>query len=61
MATGGVSLDTIDGYLEAGADGFGLGGPLFKKDKIDSEDWRWIEDQIRRHREIYEAFQAVSD
>lgn len=59
MATGGVSLDTIEGYLEAGADGFGLGGPLFRKGKIDAGDWVWIENQIRRHREIYQAFRAA--
>lgn len=59
MATGGVSLETIDGYLEAGADGFGLGGPLFKKDKVEAGNWPWIENQIRRHREIYEAFRAA--
>lgn len=59
MATGGVTLRTIDGYLVAGADGFGLGGPLFKKEKIEAGDWSWIEYQVRRHREIYEAFHTA--
>ena len=59
MATGGVRLDTIDGYLEAGVDGFGLGGPLFLRDKIDAGEWAWVADQIRQHREIYEAFRAA--
>jgi len=55
MATGGVSLDTIEGYLRAGVDGFGLGGPLFLHDKIDAGEWDWVAEQIRLHREIYEA------
>ena len=28
MATGGISLDTIDAWVKAGVSGFGLGGPL---------------------------------
>ena len=56
MATGGVSLDTIEDYLKAGTDGFGLGGPLFKREKVDAAEWEWIAEQIRRHREIYDAF-----
>ena len=59
MATGGVSLDTIKDYLNAGVDGFGLGGPLFLRDKIDAGDWGWVAEQIRLHREIYEKFQSV--
>lgn len=58
MATGGVSLDTIADYLNAGVEGFGLGSPLFKRDKVDAGDWAWIAEQVRRHRDIYEAFQA---
>lgn len=58
MATGGVSLDTIEDYLKAGVEGFGLGSPLFKRDKVDAGDWAWIAEQVRRHRDIYEAFQA---
>lgn len=59
MATGGITLDTIEGYLEAGADGFGLGGPLFRKDRVEAGDWPWIAEQIRRHREIFEAARPV--
>lgn len=59
MATGGVSLETIEGYLQAGADGFGLGGPLFRKGKVEAGEWAWIENQIRQHRKIYETFHAA--
>jgi 2-dehydro-3-deoxyphosphogluconate aldolase/(4S)-4-hydroxy-2-oxoglutarate aldolase len=58
MATGGVSLESIGEYLAAGAQGFGLGGPLFKRDKVDAGEWGWIAEQVRAHREIYDAFQA---
>lgn len=56
MATGGVSLDTLGEYLKAGTDGFGLGGPLFKRDRVDAGEWDWIAEQVRKHREIYHAF-----
>ncbi len=57
MATGGVSLDTFEEYLKAGAEGFGLGGPLFKRERIDAGDWEWLTGQVRSYCEIYNAFQ----
>jgi 2-dehydro-3-deoxyphosphogluconate aldolase/(4S)-4-hydroxy-2-oxoglutarate aldolase len=56
MATGGVSLESIGDYLKAGTDGFGLGGPLFKRDRVDAGDWEWIAEQVRKHRGIHDAF-----
>ena len=28
MATGGITVDSIDSWVKAGCSGFGLGGPL---------------------------------
>jgi 2-dehydro-3-deoxyphosphogluconate aldolase / (4S)-4-hydroxy-2-oxoglutarate aldolase len=57
MATGGVSLETLEDYLRAGVEGFGLGGPLFKREKVDAGDWEWVTAQVRRHCKIYDSFQ----
>ncbi len=61
MATGGVSLDTLGDYLEAGTDGFGLGGPLFKRERVDAGEWKWIAEQVRKHREIFAGFHRVRE
>jgi 2-dehydro-3-deoxyphosphogluconate aldolase/(4S)-4-hydroxy-2-oxoglutarate aldolase len=39
LPTGGIGLDNIESFKKAGADGFGVGGPLFKKDLIKEKDW----------------------
>ena len=46
MPTGGVDLNTIADFLQAGASGFGIGSPLFRKDRIESRDWPWIQNQV---------------
>ena len=46
MPTGGVSLDNIQDYIKAGADAFGVGSPLFRKDKIEAKNWEWMKSQI---------------
>lgn len=58
MATGGVTLKTLGDYLKAGVEGFGLGCSICTREKVDAGDWDWMTDQVRKHREIYEAFQA---
>lgn len=45
LPTGGVDLATLAEYRAAGADGFGVGGPLFRKERVVAQDWRWIEEQ----------------
>jgi len=39
MPTGGIGLDDIDTYKKAGADGYGIGTPLFIKQLIDEKNW----------------------
>jgi 2-dehydro-3-deoxyphosphogluconate aldolase / (4S)-4-hydroxy-2-oxoglutarate aldolase len=47
LPTGGVDLKTMPDFLKAGADGFGVGSPLFRPDRIHAEDWNWVELQCR--------------
>lgn len=48
LPTGGVDLQTGPEFLRAGAAGLGVGSPLFDKNRIEAEDWVWIEAQTRR-------------
>jgi 2-dehydro-3-deoxyphosphogluconate aldolase / (4S)-4-hydroxy-2-oxoglutarate aldolase len=45
LPTGGVDLETITEFSKAGADGFGVGSPLFNRERIESGDWDWLERQ----------------
>lgn len=55
LATGGITLDSIEGFMNAGVEGFGLGGPLFRKERIESGDWGWLTQQIREYGKAFEA------
>ncbi|MDA7915661.1 bifunctional 4-hydroxy-2-oxoglutarate aldolase/2-dehydro-3-deoxy-phosphogluconate aldolase [Verrucomicrobia bacterium] len=55
MATGGVGLENIEDYLKAGTNAFGIGSPLFQKDRIESKDWDWMSGQIREFRGFFPA------
>lgn len=48
LPTGGVDLDTIDSFKKAGADGFGIGGPLFKKNLIHEKDWAGLKEHFKK-------------
>jgi len=39
LPTGGIGLDDIAAFSQAGADGFGIGSPLFNKQLIDEKNW----------------------
>lgn len=54
MPTGGVSASTLGVFAEAGAAGFGVGSPLFHKERMDAGDWVWVEAQCRAFREAWE-------
>jgi 2-dehydro-3-deoxyphosphogluconate aldolase/(4S)-4-hydroxy-2-oxoglutarate aldolase len=53
LPTGGVDLKTVPDFLKAGADGFGIGSPLFNRQRIESCDWTWLEAQCRAFAETY--------
>jgi 2-dehydro-3-deoxyphosphogluconate aldolase/(4S)-4-hydroxy-2-oxoglutarate aldolase len=55
VPTGGVTVETIAAYKRAGADGFGVGSPLFAKEKVAVRDWDWVEAQAWRFAEAYRA------
>jgi 2-dehydro-3-deoxyphosphogluconate aldolase / (4S)-4-hydroxy-2-oxoglutarate aldolase len=55
MPTGGVDLKTIDAYRKAGADGFGVGSPLFDRARVEAGDWNWVEAQCRAFVEAYSS------
>jgi len=42
LPTGGVGADDIAAYKKAGADGFGIGSPLFVKHLIAEKDWKGL-------------------
>jgi 2-dehydro-3-deoxyphosphogluconate aldolase / (4S)-4-hydroxy-2-oxoglutarate aldolase len=54
LPTGGVSLETLEEYVQAGADGFGLGSPLFSRARIDAGDWDWVEKRCRAFASAFE-------
>lgn len=58
LATGGVTLESLPRLRTAGADGFGIGSPLFSPDRIRNKDWDWLE---RRCRDFTRPFQAGND
>jgi 2-dehydro-3-deoxyphosphogluconate aldolase/(4S)-4-hydroxy-2-oxoglutarate aldolase len=39
LPTGGIGLEDITTFRQAGADGFGIGSPLFSKQLIDEKNW----------------------
>jgi len=39
LPTGGIALDDIAAFRQSGADGFGIGSPLFNKQLIDEKNW----------------------
>jgi 2-dehydro-3-deoxyphosphogluconate aldolase/(4S)-4-hydroxy-2-oxoglutarate aldolase len=53
LPTGGVDLTSIPPYLAAGADGFGVGSPLFDRQRVEAGDWAWITARCRAFREVY--------
>jgi 2-dehydro-3-deoxyphosphogluconate aldolase/(4S)-4-hydroxy-2-oxoglutarate aldolase len=55
MPTGGVDLKTLTAYKKAGADGFGIGSPLFDRARIEAADWNWVEAQCRAFIDAYNA------
>jgi 2-dehydro-3-deoxyphosphogluconate aldolase/(4S)-4-hydroxy-2-oxoglutarate aldolase len=55
MPTGGVTVDTLGDFKRAGADAFGVGGPLFDRARAAAGDWGWFRDQAARFVAAYEG------
>jgi 2-dehydro-3-deoxyphosphogluconate aldolase/(4S)-4-hydroxy-2-oxoglutarate aldolase len=60
LPTGGVDLSTIESYIKAGADGFGIGSPLFNRDRIEAGDWAWMRNQCAAFVEAYRRFRCIN-
>lgn len=55
MPTGGVTLENLGLYRQAGADAFGLGSPLFDSRQVAAHNWDWIAAQAERFVAAYHA------
>jgi 2-dehydro-3-deoxyphosphogluconate aldolase/(4S)-4-hydroxy-2-oxoglutarate aldolase len=49
MPTGGINLDNIQAFMDAGADALGIGSQLFDKKLIKNEDWNGLELHFKKH------------
>jgi 2-dehydro-3-deoxyphosphogluconate aldolase/(4S)-4-hydroxy-2-oxoglutarate aldolase len=47
LSTGGVSFETLPDFIKAGADGFGVGSPLFDVERIAAGEFAWLEQRCR--------------
>jgi 2-dehydro-3-deoxyphosphogluconate aldolase/(4S)-4-hydroxy-2-oxoglutarate aldolase len=59
LPTGGIGLQNIEAFLEAGADGFGIGEPLFERERLQQRDWAWLRERIGRFRQVFETRSAA--
>ena len=48
LPTGGVTLNNIESFREAGADGFGIGSQLFNKTLIKERNWEGLNSHFRK-------------
>jgi 2-dehydro-3-deoxyphosphogluconate aldolase/(4S)-4-hydroxy-2-oxoglutarate aldolase len=42
LPTGGITPESLPEYAMAGAEGFGIGSPLFQTDRLKAGDWDWL-------------------
>jgi 2-dehydro-3-deoxyphosphogluconate aldolase/(4S)-4-hydroxy-2-oxoglutarate aldolase len=42
LATGGITPESLPDFARAGADGFGIGSPLFSPVHLAASDWSWL-------------------
>ena len=55
MPTGGVTAETLPAFQQAGADAFGVGGPLFDPRQAAAGNWDWFQQQASRFAVAYRA------
>jgi len=53
VPTGGVNLENIETFKNAGADGYGLGSSLFDKKLIEQEDWDGLKAHLKKFAEKF--------
>jgi 2-dehydro-3-deoxyphosphogluconate aldolase/(4S)-4-hydroxy-2-oxoglutarate aldolase len=47
IPTGGITIESVPEYFEAGADALGVGGELFRKEWMNSGNWAAIEESAK--------------
>ncbi|HXJ71689.1 MAG TPA: bifunctional 4-hydroxy-2-oxoglutarate aldolase/2-dehydro-3-deoxy-phosphogluconate aldolase, partial [Candidatus Dormibacteraeota bacterium] len=55
MPTGGITVETLPAFMQAGADAFGAGGPLFDPKQAAAGNWDWFRLQAARFAQAYAA------
>ncbi|MEJ7694784.1 bifunctional 4-hydroxy-2-oxoglutarate aldolase/2-dehydro-3-deoxy-phosphogluconate aldolase [Daejeonella sp.] len=55
MPTGGIHKDNIAEFMQAGADGLGVGSQLFDKKLIKDKDWSGLEEHFRTFAEYFKS------
>ena len=58
VPTGGVNLENLPHYKRCGAYGYGVGSPLFDKQRIMAQDWEWVEAQAKRFAAVCEQLRS---
>jgi 2-dehydro-3-deoxyphosphogluconate aldolase/(4S)-4-hydroxy-2-oxoglutarate aldolase len=53
MPTGGVTVETLPAFKKAGAEAFGVGGPLFDPKQVAAGNWGWFREQAARFAEAW--------
>jgi len=53
VPTGGITLDNIEAFKNAGADGYGLGSSLFDKKLIEQENWSGLKIHLQKFAEKF--------
>jgi 2-dehydro-3-deoxyphosphogluconate aldolase/(4S)-4-hydroxy-2-oxoglutarate aldolase len=48
LATGGITPESLPAYTHAGANGFGIGSPLFSPARISAGDWEWLRNRAEQ-------------
>ncbi|MFC5970098.1 bifunctional 4-hydroxy-2-oxoglutarate aldolase/2-dehydro-3-deoxy-phosphogluconate aldolase [Halomarina salina] len=61
VPTGGVTLDNVDAFIEAGAVGVGVGGSLVDSDAVAAGDYGAITDRARAFRSAIDEARAGSN
>ena len=54
--TGGVTLDNFQAFFQAGAAAVGMGGKLFVKEFIQTQNWEALTDHFRKFVALYQEF-----
>jgi 2-dehydro-3-deoxyphosphogluconate aldolase/(4S)-4-hydroxy-2-oxoglutarate aldolase len=61
MPTGGVTVETLGAFCDAGADAFGVGSPLFDARQVAAGHWDWFRVRASQFREAYLRARSGTD